>query len=70
MNMKNIIKTITLTLVILAAGTYCRKKLLDKVPNDRLSSEIFWKTENDAKLAWGIHVKNDTDPGELGDIEG
>ena len=49
--MKNIIKTITFTLVILAAGTSCRKKLLDKVPNDRLSSEIFWKTENDAKLA-------------------
>ena len=29
----------------------CKKDLLDTVPNDRLSEDLFWKTENDAKLA-------------------
>ncbi|HET9279889.1 MAG TPA: RagB/SusD family nutrient uptake outer membrane protein, partial [Flavitalea sp.] len=49
--MKNIIKNITAALAILTFVPSCRKDLLDKVPNDRLSEEIFWKTENDAKLA-------------------
>ncbi len=29
----------------------CRKDLLETIPNDRISTEIFWKTENDAILA-------------------
>lgn len=29
----------------------CEKGLLNTVPNDRISSDIFWKTENDATLA-------------------
>lgn len=29
----------------------CKKDLLDTFPNDRLSTNVFWKTENDAKLA-------------------
>lgn len=29
----------------------CSKDLLDTVPNDRISTEIFWKTDNDATLA-------------------
>lgn len=29
----------------------CKKELLDTFPNDRLSTDVFWKTENDAKLA-------------------
>lgn len=29
----------------------CSKDILETIPNDRLSSDIFWKTENDAKLA-------------------
>ncbi|KAA2240047.1 RagB/SusD family nutrient uptake outer membrane protein [Chitinophaga agrisoli] len=35
--------------VILASA--CNKDLLDTVPNDRLSTNIFWKTEQDAVLA-------------------
>jgi starch-binding outer membrane protein, SusD/RagB family len=29
----------------------CKKELLDTKPNDRISTEIFWKTDNDATLA-------------------
>lgn len=29
----------------------CNKDLLNTVPNDRISTEIFWKTDNDATLA-------------------
>ncbi|WP_332368558.1 RagB/SusD family nutrient uptake outer membrane protein [Spirosoma telluris] len=29
----------------------CDRELLDTVPNDRLSESLFWKTENDARLA-------------------
>jgi hypothetical protein len=29
----------------------CKKDLLETIPNDRISTEIFWKTENDAMLA-------------------
>lgn len=29
----------------------CKKDLLETIPNDRISSEIFWKTDNDATLA-------------------
>ncbi|MFD1141519.1 RagB/SusD family nutrient uptake outer membrane protein [Larkinella insperata] len=31
--------------------TACDRELLETVPNDRLSVDIFWRTENDAKLA-------------------
>jgi hypothetical protein len=38
--------------MILAGGlSSCRKNLLDSLPNDRVSANIFWKTENDALLA-------------------
>ncbi|MEO3405660.1 RagB/SusD family nutrient uptake outer membrane protein [Mucilaginibacter sp. CAU 1740] len=38
--------------LILAGGlSSCRKNLLDSLPNDRVSANIFWKTENDALLA-------------------
>lgn len=29
----------------------CEKNLLETIPNDRLASDLFWKTENDATLA-------------------
>ncbi|QKZ14687.1 RagB/SusD family nutrient uptake outer membrane protein [Spirosoma sp. KUDC1026] len=29
----------------------CDRELLDTVPNDRLSESVFWRTENDARLA-------------------
>jgi len=38
-------------LILLSAITSCKKDLLDTVPNDRLSTDVFWNTENDAKLA-------------------
>ena len=42
-------------IILIAAATFliqgCKKDLLDTIPNDRISSEIFWKTENDAILA-------------------
>lgn len=31
--------------------TACDRELLDTTPNDRLSENLFWKTENDARLA-------------------
>ncbi|AKD57646.1 RagB/SusD family nutrient uptake outer membrane protein [Spirosoma radiotolerans] len=31
--------------------TACDRELLDTAPNDRLSENLFWKTENDARLA-------------------
>lgn len=34
---------------VLLAG--CQKNLLETIPNDRISTEIFWKTEKDATLA-------------------
>ncbi|WP_184549227.1 RagB/SusD family nutrient uptake outer membrane protein [Mucilaginibacter sp. FT3.2] len=38
-------------LLLVGAFSSCRKNLLDSLPNDRVSSNIFWKTENDALLA-------------------
>ena len=38
-----------LAIMIIFAG--CKKDLLNTIPNDRISSEIFWKTDNDATLA-------------------
>ncbi|RDB06066.1 RagB/SusD family nutrient uptake outer membrane protein [Runella aurantiaca] len=47
MNIKHILPAL-LTIGLL---TSCEKDLLDTVPNDRISSDIFWKTEKDATLA-------------------
>lgn len=45
-------KTILLAGVsVLMSLTACDRELLETVPNDRLSVDIFWKTEADAKLA-------------------
>ncbi|MEJ7829846.1 MAG: RagB/SusD family nutrient uptake outer membrane protein, partial [Segetibacter sp.] len=45
--------TIILSALLLASSviTSCKKNILDTVPNDRLSTDYFWKTEADAKLA-------------------
>ncbi|MBD0284179.1 MAG: RagB/SusD family nutrient uptake outer membrane protein [Flavisolibacter sp.] len=50
MRTKNI-KFIILTLAVVHLTTSCKKDLLNTPPNDRLSSEVFWRSENDAKLA-------------------
>src|SRR5688572_4983450 len=42
------------TILIIGAGivfTGCKKDLLETLPNDRISTAIFWKTEKDATLA-------------------
>lgn len=45
-------KKLSYILLLSALGFQaCDNNLLDSVPNDRLSSEVFWKTDNDAKLA-------------------
>lgn len=49
--MKNNSYKYLIALTIAAGLSSCRKNLLDSVPNDRVSSNIFWKTENDALLA-------------------
>ncbi len=38
-----------ITVTCLAIG--CKKDLLETIPNDRISTDIFWRTENDALLA-------------------
>lgn len=38
-------------LLIIIFFASCRKELLDSLPNDRVSENIFWNTENDALLA-------------------
>jgi hypothetical protein len=43
------ISIFTFATFILLSG--CKKNILDTVPNDRISSEIYWKTESDAKSA-------------------
>jgi len=47
------IKTLILSALAMSAGLLisCDNDLLETVPNDRLSVDVFWKTENDAKLA-------------------
>lgn len=52
--MKSIDNTIKFTILLVATSllfTACDRELLDTVPNDRLSESVFWKTENDARLA-------------------
>jgi len=48
--MKNLIN-IGLFFFITAVTSSCSKNLLETIPNDRISSEIFWKTDHDAQLA-------------------
>src|SRR5690606_35473420 len=48
--MKNLIN-IGLFLLLTAATSSCSKNLLETIPNERISSEIFWKTDHDAQLA-------------------
>lgn len=48
--MKKIYTAYTLVVLISLAFTSCKNDLLDSVPNDRLSQEIFWKTDQDALL--------------------
>ncbi len=40
-----------LFLLFLAGIFSCKKDLLDTVPNDRLSENVFWKTQSDAEVA-------------------
>ncbi|MEX2592462.1 MAG: RagB/SusD family nutrient uptake outer membrane protein [Anditalea sp.] len=44
------LNNITLILT-LAAFASCKEDLLETIPNDRLSSEIFWRTDQDATFA-------------------
>ncbi len=45
--------SIIVSAIVLASFviTGCKKGILNTAPNDRLSTDVFWKTENDAKLA-------------------
>ncbi len=47
-NYNNRVKIIILLLVF---STSCKKDLLETIPNDRISTDIFWKTDKDATLA-------------------
>lgn len=52
--MKSIYYSLSLTALVLTVGlglTSCDRDLLDTLPNDRLAENLFWKTENDARLA-------------------
>ena len=50
MKAKNIF-SIGLLVSVMLLQSSCQKDLLDLPPNDRLASELFWKSENDAILA-------------------
>ncbi|MEJ7828768.1 MAG: RagB/SusD family nutrient uptake outer membrane protein, partial [Segetibacter sp.] len=45
------IKILSLFTLVVVLYTGCNKDLLKTTPNDRLSSDIFWKTEEDATFA-------------------
>lgn len=47
----NYLKNITLVLAAATLMPACERDILQTVPTDRLSTEIFWKTERDATLA-------------------
>lgn len=49
--MKNLKYTSWAIMMLITGMMGCREDLLTTVPNDRLSSEIFWKTEKDAIFA-------------------
>ncbi len=44
-------KTICILFVLIVYMPSCQKNLLETIPDDRISSNIFWNTENDAILA-------------------
>lgn len=44
-------KIYSLTVLLLLSLSSCKKDLLITVPNDRVSTEVFWNNENDANLA-------------------
>jgi hypothetical protein len=48
--MKSIKYISLITLLLISLGS-CKKDLLKTIPNDRISSDIFWRTEKDAILA-------------------
>ena len=37
--------------IIVLIGFGCNKNLLSTIPNDRITSEIFWTKDNDAVIA-------------------
>jgi len=45
------LKNIFLAILVAISFWGCRKDLLKSIPNDRISSEIYWKTDRDAILA-------------------
>jgi len=45
------ITSIIFASLIIALLSGCKKDLLKTIPNDRISSDIFWKTEADASFA-------------------
>ncbi|MDF7816988.1 RagB/SusD family nutrient uptake outer membrane protein [Runella sp. MFBS21] len=45
------IKHIIPAIAVVSLLASCERGLLETIPNDRISSEIFWKTEKDATLA-------------------
>ena len=49
--MKNNYRLYYIVLVLLTGLFSCSKDLLDTVPNDRLSENVFWKTQSDAEVA-------------------
>ena len=48
--MKNIVRLLLFLFTTAVTNAGCKKNLLITVPNDRLASDLFWKTENDAIL--------------------
>ncbi|UFH54268.1 RagB/SusD family nutrient uptake outer membrane protein [Spirosoma sp. KNUC1025] len=50
-SIRYIVSMLALSLAVGLTLTSCDRDLLDTVPNDRLSESLFWKTENDARLA-------------------
>lgn len=50
--MKYLIKSKQILAVVLLTSLFsCKENLLDPIPNDRISTAIFWKTDTDALLA-------------------
>ncbi|MCB0602309.1 MAG: hypothetical protein KDC28_13820, partial [Saprospiraceae bacterium] len=60
---KGLYISITILLILVSA---CQKDFLDRVPQDSISTEVFFKTEEDLKLytngllsipnAWGLYL--------------
>lgn len=49
--MKRYIQTLIIGVLSIALSSGCSSNLLETVPNDRISNEIFWKDANDAQMA-------------------